>query len=626
MPLISSMLRQDGPVVRDSDGRYRAFLDHLGVPCVVLDAHCRVLYCNPSFAAFVDLPVERLLGQALPEAVAAFHGSGCQLAWRRALETHTRQEAEQTFGDRIIQVRAYPVPGGVLVLLDDLTPRRQFEEDLVQIALRGRLVLEQVPAIQWTVDPELRFTLSMGAGLGDLGLKPGQVVGLTLFDFLGTNDPEYPDIRWHREALTGQRVSYQAVLADRTYDCVLEPLREPTGRIVGVIGVAHDVTERCQAEKEQRRLEQQIYRSQKLESLGLLAGGVAHDFNNLLVGILGTVEVLLRELSADSPQRPLIELVKKAGENAAQLTRQMLTYAGKGPSSRLSLDLNALISESRLLAGAAVRKNIAFETCLAPGLPSIYADPGQIQQVVLNLILNAAEAIGARAGRITLTTRLQVTEEIAGERELSPGQYVCVQVNDNGCGMTPEVAARLFDPFFTTKASGRGLGMSVVQGIVHGHQGTIRVESVPGQGTTFRVLLPAVAEPPLTASDGALSNRAVVLVVEDEPCVREVTTRALKSQGLMVLSAASSGEGVELLQRHRDAVTVVLLNLDMPGPAASEAIAALRRLRPDLKVILTTSQDQHEAARRCEEWRLTGFLQKPFKLEGLFEKVRGALG
>lgn len=497
MPATSPTHRHDPPMAREAEALYLTLLDRMGMACVALDRDFRVRYCNPAYTSLVGLTLTELLGQTLPLALPEFNGSPGHQACLRAMQMQLPQEIEQTIGPRFLQYRVYLTPEGVLAVIDDVTPRRQLEEDLVLSVLRSRLILEQVPAVHWTIDQDLRFTLSMGAGLRDINLRPGQVIGKTLYEFFDTNDPHHPQVLHHRQALEGRRITYTADFGGRTYDCVLEPLRDHDRQIVGVIGLAHDITDRKRADEERQQLERQIFRTQKLESLGLLASGVAHDFNNLLVGILGTAEVLLRDLPGEAPQRSLVELLKKAGENAADLIRQMLVYAGKSPGARKSLDLNGLIRESQPLVSAAVRKSITMETRLAPELPILQGDSSQIQQVILNLVLNAAEATRRKGGTITLRTgTLLIDPPLAeGEGDLALGPYVFFEVTDDGCGMSPEVLARIFDPFFTTKAAGRGLGMSVVQRIVRTHCGGIQVRSVLGEGTTFRVLLPVEDSP-----------------------------------------------------------------------------------------------------------------------------------
>jgi PAS domain S-box-containing protein len=476
------------------------WLDALDEGHAALDRDLTVLYANAALAAGWGRTPGELIGRPLPEAVPAFAGSVAEQACRGVLASGRPVETQESVDGRFYDLRACPIPEGVLLRRADVTVRRQFEEELLQSALSGRLLIEQMPTVNWAVDHDLRFTLSAGAGLRALGLQPNEVVGLTLHEYLATTDPGGDCIRRHREALSGATVRFTQELQGLFFDVVLEPLRDGAGRITGVIGVAHDVTELHRAVEERSRLQEQVFRAQKLESLGVLAGGVAHDFNNLLTGILSAAELLLRDLPGDSSLRQLAAVIKQAGERAADVTRQMLVYAGRGRSRRQPLDLNELVRENFPLTRAALPPTADVRQFLAPCLPPIHADPGQMQQVVMNLLLNAADALGnSPAGLIVVRTGTVDVAPSPTENGLSPGRYVFLEVQDNGCGMTAEVQARIFDPFFTTKQRGRGLGLSAVQGIIHAHQGVIRLSSTPGQGTTFRVLLPA-AEFPLTLS------------------------------------------------------------------------------------------------------------------------------
>jgi two-component system cell cycle sensor histidine kinase/response regulator CckA len=369
-------------------------------------------------------------------------------------------------------------PDHIWSLLDNLT--------------EGCAVLEQLPTIHWAVDRDLRFTLCTGAGLRRLGLASGEVVGLTLLEFFQTDDPNFLPIRRHREALQGETIRYTQEYRDLFFEVVLEPLRDPGEEVAGVIGLALDVTGRRRDEEERRRLQEQLYRSQKLESLGILAGGVAHDFNNLINAIQGAALLLSADLPADSPLHALVKVIKTAADRAGDVTRQMLVYAGRARPERRLLDLNQLIRDNLPLVKSATSPTITVQLDLAPDLPPVLADPGQLQQVVMNLILNAAEAIADRgrstpSGIIAVSTR---TQTLSGGDDLPAGEYVCLEVRDNGCGMTTETQARIFDPFFTTKQNGRGLGLSAVRGILRTHQGTIHLHSTPEEGTTFRILLP----------------------------------------------------------------------------------------------------------------------------------------
>jgi PAS domain S-box-containing protein len=465
-------------------------VDHLSDGYLLLDPHLTILYLNPAYAGALGDTAANLTGRLLAEVVKGGTDEPVYRLATAALRGGTCQETEESAGERWFHLRAQPVPDGVVVGRVDVTPRRQLEASLLQNALHCRNVLEQLPTIHWAVDTDLRVTHSFGAGLAAIGLAEGEVAGLTLFEYLKTDDADCLPIRMHCRALSGDRVRYSDSNRGRHFDVLLEPLRGPGGAIRGVLGLAHDVTERHEAAEERGRLQEQLLQAQKRESLGLLAAGVAHDFNNLLLAITGSASLLLREL----PPGEALEsaaLIKKAAERAAGVTRQMLDYAGKTMLSRRPLDLNRLLQENLPLFAAAMTGPL--KTCLPDGLPAVYADPGQIRQVVMNLLLNAREATAATGGAVTLST---------GHSDWLGRPAVYVDVSDEGSGILPAVKDRIFDPFFTTKGRGRGMGLSTVHGIVRAHGGSVTVQSEPGSGSTFRVNLPAGEEASAPESRG----------------------------------------------------------------------------------------------------------------------------
>jgi PAS domain S-box-containing protein len=479
------------PEDRADDARCPSWLDALAEGCLVLDRDLRALYCNPAFAQALGRPAAELTGRCLPAVLPDFPATACHRLCRDALRTGRPHEADEADGDRFFHLRAHPVPDGVLVLRTDVTPRRQLEEELLQSALQGRIVLEQLPVVHWAVDPDLRFTRSAGAGLLPLGLADGKAVGQSLHEFFRTDDPDYFPIRMHRRALAGRPVRFEFEFSGRHFDVTLEPLRGRDGQVRGVAGLAHDVTDRRRDEEERARLQEQVFQAQKAESLAALACGVAHDFGNIAAAIRNAADLLLRELPDGAPPRALAELIKRAGERASDVTRQMLVYAGKRAPDRRPLDLSTLVRENLPLLTATLPHRVSFQTALADGLPPVHADPGQMHQIVLNLLINAAQAVGRRGGTVRLTTGAAAPGPGVPPPPPGAGGYVFLEVADDGCGMPPEVQARVFDPFFTTKKNGRGLGLSTVQGVVRAHGGALQLASTPGKGTTFRVLLPA---------------------------------------------------------------------------------------------------------------------------------------
>ena len=405
-----------------------------------------------------------------------------------------------------------------------------------------------------------------------------------------------------------------------------QTLRDESGRAVRLIGVAQDITERKLAEEALRQ-------AQKMESLGVLAGGIAHDFNNLLVAMLGQASLALTQLPPESSARAHVEKAVKAAERAADLTRQMLAYSGRGQFEKRPLNLNALIQENLHLFEVAVPKNVRLRSESAEPLPLIEGDVGQLQQVVMNLIINAAEAIGERPGTVTVTTGMQAVSaeddplwRYTGE-PLVPGAYVVLEVSDDGSGMSAETQSKIFDPFFTTKFTGRGLGLAAVLGIVRGHGGGLSVDSEVGRGTRFRLFFPAGGEAPHEsvaprAASPADTSHGLILVIDDEAPVREAVADIFELEGLQVVSAATGAAGIELYRDRAAEIDLVLLDLSMPGMAGDETLRRLREIAPDIRVILSSGYSEKEATQRFTGLGLVGFIQKPYDAASLIAGVR----
>jgi PAS domain S-box-containing protein len=403
--------------------------------------------------------------------------------------------------------------------------------------------------------------------------------------------------------------------------------RARNGESPGILEINTDITER-------RRIEEQLRHTQKLESLGVLAGGVAHDFNNLLTGILGNSSLALDNVSPSNPNRPLLEEVMRAAERAADLTRQLLAYAGKGRFVMRTLDLSDLVREIAGLVQSSLPKQAQLRLQLSDDLPGIDADPGQLQQIVMNLVINGAEAIGPEGGSVLVRTGVQEvdthyisTMSSAGEL-LKPGRYITLEVHDTGAGMDEATLAKIFDPFFTTKFAGRGLGLSAVLGIVRSHHGALKVYSKPGQGTTFKVLFPASAsqvmhhaQPVRRQLDGA----GTVLVVDDEEIVRLTAKHTLERYGYRTMLA---NDGTTALEAYRDQsglIGLVLLDLTMPVMNGEETLRHLQTVNPKVRVLLSSGYNEVEAVQRFAGKGLAGFIQKPYTAAGLAEKVKDAL-
>jgi signal transduction histidine kinase/ActR/RegA family two-component response regulator len=384
---------------------------------------------------------------------------------------------------------------------------------------------------------------------------------------------------------------------------------------------------------ERRRIEQDLRQTQKLESIGVLAGGVAHDFNNLLVGILGNASLAMDVLPPDSPASPLLQDVVLAGHRAADLTRQLLAYSGKGHFNVKPLDLSDLVREISSLILPSIPKMARLRLDLRRDLPAIEGDSSQLQQLVMNLVINGAEAIPPnQAGLVRVTT---YTSEVAEPlraippTEIPPGSYAVIEVTDNGAGMDAATLSRIFDPFFTTKFTGRGLGLAAALGIVRGHKGGIQVESAPGLGSTFRVYLPAKqgrAAPKSEMRAEELSGHGLVLVIDDEETVRGAARSCLERYGYSVIVAEDGKAGVERFRDRASDIALVILDMNMPVMSGEEALGELQKVRPDARIVLSSGYTQAEATRHFAGRGLAGFLQKPYTAAELAHEVKRVLG
>ncbi len=377
-----------------------------------------------------------------------------------------------------------------------------------------------------------------------------------------------------------------------------------------------------------KRMEEQLRESAKLESLGVLAGGIAHDFNNLLVGIMGNASLALDMAPPGNPLRPYVEEIQAAGQRAADLVRQLLAYSGKGRFVIQQVDVPQLIRETVTLIRASVPKNVRLTLDLHRA-PAIEADPSQIQQLVMNLVINAAEAIGEHNGSAVVRTRERDLNDDSARLlgfAANPGRCAEIVVEDNGSGMDEATRERIFDPFFTTKFTGRGLGLAAVQGIVRGHNGAITVESEPGKGSTFTVLFPASRQnasgsEPVAAPD--LHGHGTVLVIDDEQVVRSSASRGLEHYGYEVLTAEDGRRGVETIATHGDGISAVVLDLTMPVMSGEETLNRIRALRPNMPIVLSSGYNEAEAVRRFGS-QTAVFLQKPYTAAQLAEAVKAA--
>ncbi|MCP4678631.1 MAG: response regulator [Deltaproteobacteria bacterium] len=407
-----------------------------------------------------------------------------------------------------------------------------------------------------------------------------------------------------------------------------------------LLTVMNDITERKLAEEERLKLEVQMQKTLKLESLGNLAGGIAHDFNNLLMGVLGNVELSLLELPPDSSVRERIYDIEIAAKRAADLAKQMLAFSGKGQFLLRQLNLKTLLQETSHLFQPSIPKTTALRLKYEPGLLPIKGDIGQIRQIVINLITNAWEAIGKEQGTITIRAGTIACEksyfDFWDHSDLPAGTYSYIEVSDNGAGIERAIHNKILDPFFSTKFTGRGLGLAEVLGIVRGHRGAIKFESNPGHGSTFRVFFPSLASPENQPEVAAPSNDApfrghTILLVDDEAIIRSVGRAMLEHLGFNVVSARDGEEAIQIFVADPQRFSCALLDLTMPNKDGAQCYRELIQIRDDIPVVLTSGYQEKDLRSRFDKEGFAGFIQKPYQtttLKNIFlqalEKSNGA--
>jgi PAS domain S-box-containing protein len=523
------------------------------------------------------------------------------------------------------------------LVLNRLHARRALEEE----EARFRLLFEQAPDPIVLISDEV--VLDANAAAADLfGMDRAAMFGLPIPALHPERQPDgalsaLGCAEHLKVALSGQPERFEWTLLcaqGREALCQVNLTRLDHGDQPLVHMIVRDLTAQKRAEADRATLERQLFQAQKMESLGVLAGGIAHDFNNLLMGVLGHAGLALEQLNPLHPARRNLESIQKAGQRAADLTRQMLAYSGRGQFVIRNLDLTIQVQEMVHLLEVSIPKNVVLHLDLHRELPSVSVDASQIQQVIMNLVINAAEAIGEASGAITLATGAQRLDEGAIGKMLvgqdaAPGTYVYLEVTDTGCGMDEDTLGRIFEPFFTTKFTGRGLGLSAIMGIVRGHKGALRVYSEVGRGTTFKVLFPADRdrlEALAEESEGRpWSGTGVILVVDDDETVRAVARQTLELKGFQVLEAEDGRRAVELVREQGPRVGVVLLDMTMPHMDGEAAYREMRHLRPDLRVILSSGYNELEAMGRFMGKGLKGFIQKPYGPRDLLAKIQEVL-
>jgi PAS domain S-box-containing protein len=643
--------------LKGADEAYRAMVQNMAEGALTLTLEGLILFSNEQFASMLGIPLERVIGASIYDFIEVEHRP--LLSALLAGSDGVKAEVWLSKGAGVVapaQLSAKRLSFGgsecVCLIVMDLADRKLHEEMIAaerslrereaylrslgdnlpdgcifkfSVGIDGRPCVEfisagierltGVPASEYLRDPSTleRNILPEDVGRLSAAIEESRRT-LRRFEI---------EVR-HRHRATGEvRVSLMRSM----------PSRRSDGSTVWD-GIELDITERKRAEQDLRIRDDQLRQAQKMESIGLLAGGIAHDFNNLLTGVIGNASLALESLPVWHRDRPLIEAVIGSATRAADLTRQLLAYAGKGRFVVRQVNVSEAAREMAVLLRGSIPATIGIDLDLDENIALVEADAGQIQQLIMNLALNASEAIGDQPGRIRIQTQVRSVDAALIEQnrlDIPPGSYVCLEVGDTGSGIDEAALPRIFEPFFTTKFTGRGLGLAAVHGIVRAHKGAVMVYSHAGHGACFTVMLPpAVPDAAAKAESApAAENRAgqgTILVVDDEESVRSVAKASLERYGYRVLVARNGIEALETLEQDPSRLAAVLLDLTMPLIGGEETLRRLLAVRADLPVLISSGYNEIEVMKRFAGQPFAGFVGKPYTASTLLAKVNAVCG
>ena len=503
--------------------------------------------------------------------------------------------------------------------------RRQADKAVLRAKRDWEQTFDAVPDLISIIDTSHTITRVNRAMADSCGLKVGEMVGRKCHEIMhGLNAPHSccPFERMLEEG-EGQTAQIDEKILNGVFDITVSPLYNSEGKVSACVHVARDITGRKRAEEERTQLVQQLHQAQKLESLGVLAGGIAHDFNNILTVILGHCYMAIDDFIPEKEYKSAFRQIASAGSRAADLCRQMLTYAGKSPLVQTKILLSPLVDEVVKMLRAAIKKNVTIELDLKEDTLQIKGDSGQIQQIIMNLIINATEAIGEANGTIsvvlkkTVVTPDQTATDTFGTL-IHAGLYACLCVSDTGCGMDEETQKRIFEPFFSTKFTGRGLGMSAIHGIIKSHEAMLQLTSRPGIGTSFNIFFPLHEESDHVTRISAESvpskkRSGTILIVEDEQALLLIGRVMLESMGFSTLTAENGEAALAIYRKRSDEIDLILLDLVMPVMGGIETYLELRKINRSLPIIICSGYGAESVEHITVDDPHAGFLHKPYK-------------
>ena len=626
--------------------QWRTTFDGISDIVCLLDPEGRILRCNKAMVNLLGKPFSEILSRPYWEIVHGTTAPIKECPVVRMRETRRRETTILSIDDRWFSIAVDPLlnEAGVLIgavhIMSDITERKQAEEAIRRSEEKYRTILENIEDGYYEVDIAGNFTFFNDSICRIWGYPKEELMGMNNRQYTDQENAKKLFQAFNKVCRTGEptkEVGWEIIRKDGTkryIEASVSLQKNSSDKPIGFRGIIRDITERKRVEEERLALQEQFRQSQKMESVGQLAGGVAHDFNNLLTVITGYSDLILRRIDQNDSIRGDAEEIKRSAEKAASLTRQLLAFSRKQVLEPKVLDLNHLVANMHKMLQRLIGEDIELVTLLTKDLRSVKVDPGQIEQVILNLAVNARDAM-PDGGKLTIET---ANAELDGNYArthigVTPGRFMMLSVSDTGHGMTPEIRERIFEPFFTTKEKdkGTGLGLSTVYGIIKQSGGNILVYSEPGQGTTFKIYLPMIEETtdslgPSIVSTKPLEGSETVLLVEDEEAVRKLIHAILRNYGYKVLEAANGEEALRIAhEQPPQSIQLMLTDVVMPRMSGRELADCLKSVRPEMKVLYMSGYTSQAVVHHGVLDPATAYIQKPFTSDALASKVRDVL-
>ena len=637
---LKSERKRVGEALRESEEKYKTLVN-ASITGIFIHQDGKYVFVNDRFAEMHDYTPEELLGKEYltlihPEErnefaqIASARLKGKAVPQRYEVR-RLRKDGTSIWCEMMATRIEYAGRPAVMGNIIDITERKRAEEELEQEKHEKEMILDSLVEHVVYQNLENKVLWANRAAYESVHKTREELVGQHCYEIWAGRQSTCEDCPVVKALNTGDPQAIEKTTPDgRSWYIQGYPVRGINRDIVGVVELTLDVTDRKRAEEERRKLGAQFQKAQKMESIGTLAGGIAHDFNNLLMGIQGNASLMLMDMDATHAYYERLKNIEKQVESGARLTSHLLGYARKGKYEVKAVDLNQLVEEASETFGR-TRKQITIHREFADGLFAIEADSGQIEQVLLNLFVNAADAMPG-GGDLFLKT-MNVTHKDMTSKLYKPkrGDYVMLTVTDTGMGMDKETLDRVFDPFFTTKemSHGTGLGLASVYGIIKGHGGYIEVESKKGEGTNFSIYLPASerkVEKAVKTAEQFIKGTGTVFLVDDEEVILEVGKHLLEAIGYRVLTARDGKEAIEIYTNNRDKIDLVILDMVMPRMGGGEAYDKMKEISPNIKVLLSSGYSIDGEATEILERGCDAFIQKPFKMKDLSQAIRKILG